>query len=288
MSASDPDRSGGVGDALHDPTTEDSRGGQGYPGPEEGAQDFPLETYVLSVNGTAHEVADAGWARACSTCCASGSGCRLPRAHASRASAVRAASSSTASWSARASCWRPRPSAGDRHRSKAWPPAASSTDVQQAFVDAGAVQCGFCTPGPDHGRARPARSQRREPTEPEIREELSGNICRCTGYGRIIDAVAQRGGAGRRAALTHDAIVTAPTPGAGGARRQPDAARRRAQGAGLVRLLVRPLADGMLWGATLRSPAPLRAHRRRSTSSAALAIAGVDAVITADDVPGRS
>ena len=67
------------------------------------------------------------------------------------------------------------------------PPGAPS-DVQQAFVDAGAVQCGFCTPGLIV--ATHALLERNpQPSEYEIREELSGNICRCTGYGRIIDAV---------------------------------------------------------------------------------------------------
>ena len=68
-------------------------------------------------------------------------------------------------------------------------PGAPS-DVQQAFVDAGAVQCGFCTPGliiAVHDQLE--RSP--EPSDIEIREELSGNVCRCTGYGRIIDAVQQ-------------------------------------------------------------------------------------------------
>ena len=67
------------------------------------------------------------------------------------------------------------------------PPGAPS-DVQQAFVDAGAVQCGFCTPGlivSTHALLE----RNPEPSEYEIREELSGNICRCTGYGRIIEAV---------------------------------------------------------------------------------------------------
>ena len=60
--------------------------------------------------------------------------------------------------------------------------------VQQAMVDAGAVQCGFCTPGfvvASHDLL--ARNPR--PTEPEIREALAGNLCRCTGYEKIIDAV---------------------------------------------------------------------------------------------------
>jgi aerobic carbon-monoxide dehydrogenase small subunit len=60
--------------------------------------------------------------------------------------------------------------------------------VQQAFVDAGAVQCGFCTPGlivASHDLL--ARDSR--PSEADIREALAGNICRCTGYAKIVDAV---------------------------------------------------------------------------------------------------
>ena len=62
------------------------------------------------------------------------------------------------------------------------------TDVQQAFVDHGAVQCGFCTPGlivaADH-----LLSVNPSPTDLEIREAISGNLCRCTGYGRVIAAI---------------------------------------------------------------------------------------------------
>jgi carbon-monoxide dehydrogenase small subunit len=60
--------------------------------------------------------------------------------------------------------------------------------VQEAFVEAGAVQCGFCTPGlilATHDLI--ARDPR--PTDAEIRESLAGNICRCTGYEKILDAV---------------------------------------------------------------------------------------------------
>ena len=60
--------------------------------------------------------------------------------------------------------------------------------VQQAFVDAGAVQCGFCTPGlvvATHDLL--ARNDR--PRDAEIREALAGNLCRCTGYETILDAV---------------------------------------------------------------------------------------------------
>jgi carbon-monoxide dehydrogenase small subunit len=60
--------------------------------------------------------------------------------------------------------------------------------VQEAFVDAGAVQCGFCTPGLVVAVADLLR-QNPDPGEYEIREALSGNLCRCTGYGKIFDAV---------------------------------------------------------------------------------------------------
>jgi carbon-monoxide dehydrogenase small subunit len=67
-------------------------------------------------------------------------------------------------------------------------PAEELHAIQRAFVDAGAVQCGFCTPGlvvASHDLlARDAR-----PSEADIREALAGNICRCTGYAKIIDAV---------------------------------------------------------------------------------------------------
>jgi len=70
------------------------------------------------------------------------------------------------------------------------------TDVQQAFVEAGAVQCGFCTPGLVVA-AHDLLARVPEPTTTQIAEELSGNICRCTGYGRIVDAV-QRVATARR------------------------------------------------------------------------------------------
>ena len=60
--------------------------------------------------------------------------------------------------------------------------------VQQAFVDAGAVQCGFCTPGLVVATAA-LLAQTPDPSEDEIREALSGNLCRCTGYAKIFDAV---------------------------------------------------------------------------------------------------
>jgi aerobic carbon-monoxide dehydrogenase small subunit len=60
--------------------------------------------------------------------------------------------------------------------------------VQEAFVEAGAVQCGFCTPGLVIATAD-LLDRSPDPGEDEIREALSGNLCRCTGYMKIFDAV---------------------------------------------------------------------------------------------------
>ena len=60
--------------------------------------------------------------------------------------------------------------------------------VQEAFVEAGAVQCGFCTPGLVVATADLLAHNPR-PTDDEIREALSGNLCRCTGYSKSFDAV---------------------------------------------------------------------------------------------------
>jgi carbon-monoxide dehydrogenase small subunit len=74
--------------------------------------------------------------------------------------------------------------------------------VQSAFLDAGAVQCGFCTPGLVVA-AHDLLTREPHPSDPEIREALAGNLCRCTGYEKILDAV-------RLAAGRLD-----PAPGAG-------------------------------------------------------------------------
>lgn len=60
--------------------------------------------------------------------------------------------------------------------------------IQQAFIDKGAVQCGYCTPGMVLS-AKALLDQNPDPTMEEIKEGISGNLCRCTGYQQIIDAV---------------------------------------------------------------------------------------------------
>lgn len=67
-------------------------------------------------------------------------------------------------------------------------PNGEPSDVQRAFVDQGAVQCGFCTPGLIVA-VHHLLDKNPDPTMIEVKEALSGNICRCTGYGRIFAAV---------------------------------------------------------------------------------------------------
>ncbi|KAF0111481.1 MAG: carbon-monoxide dehydrogenase small subunit [Chloroflexi bacterium] len=67
-------------------------------------------------------------------------------------------------------------------------PDGSPNDLQQAFIQYGAVQCGFCTPGMVlAGEALLASNS--QPTRLEIREAIAGNLCRCTGYQQIVDAI---------------------------------------------------------------------------------------------------
>ena len=65
--------------------------------------------------------------------------------------------------------------------------------LQQAFLEAGGVQCGYCTPGMLVS-ATALLDANPQPTETEVREALAGNLCRCTGYQRIVDAVLSAAG----------------------------------------------------------------------------------------------
>lgn len=67
-------------------------------------------------------------------------------------------------------------------------PAEGLHPLQTAFIAAGAIQCGYCTSGMLMAAAA-LLAENPQPTEAEVREYLSGNLCRCTGYARIVDAV---------------------------------------------------------------------------------------------------
>ena len=149
------------------------------------------------------------------------------------------------------------------------------TDVQQAMVEAGGVQCGFCTPG-FVVAIHDLLDRVSRPGPLEVREALAGNLCRCTGYGRILDAVGRSWPSARRRPSPRPATTAATRD------RPPDPAHDRGGPAdgrigdspvrpdgtpkvqGRVRLRVRPDAEGMLWGRTLRSPHP---HARITSST---------------------
>lgn len=69
-------------------------------------------------------------------------------------------------------------------------PLGGYHSIQQAFVEAGAVQCGYCTPGAILA-TKALLDSNPHPTDQQIREGLSGNLCRCTGYNKMLDAVHQ-------------------------------------------------------------------------------------------------
>ena len=69
------------------------------------------------------------------------------------------------------------------------------SDLQEAFLDQAATQCGFCTPGVILS-SKALLDSNPKPTVPEIKKALEGNLCRCTGYNSIVDAILQYSGQG--------------------------------------------------------------------------------------------
>ena len=64
--------------------------------------------------------------------------------------------------------------------------------IQEAFIEKGAIQCGFCTPGMELSALNLLKSNPR-PSDTQIRSAISGNLCRCTGYNKIVDAIVEAG-----------------------------------------------------------------------------------------------
>ena len=149
--------------------------------------------------------------------------------------------------------------------------------LQEAFIEHGAVQCGFCTPGMIMA-AKALLDAHPHPTDEEIKDALKRNLCRCTGYTRIIQAIrGAAGGAPPQLPETENplAAVGCPAP-------RPDA-REKVTGQAIY------AADlyfgGMLHAKVLRSKYP-HARVLRVDTSKAKTLPGVLAVLTADDVPG--
>ncbi len=151
--------------------------------------------------------------------------------------------------------------------------------VQRAFVETGAIQCGFCSPGMILA-AKALLDRNPDPSEEEIRGALSGNLCRCTGYVRILEAVrrAARPGLPRRAEEGESGDAYSVVGKSLPRKDAPDKATGRAVYTGDIRL------PGMLRGKLLGSPHP-HARVLSVDISEAEKLPGVHAVLTGKDVP---
>ncbi|MEW6661612.1 MAG: selenium-dependent xanthine dehydrogenase [Bacillota bacterium] len=150
---------------------------------------------------------------------------------------------------------------------------------QWAFTQAGAVQCGFCTPGMVIS-AKGLLDTNLAPSEAEIKHALRGNLCRCTGYVKIIDAVKLAAEVFR-----NEKTPVAEMTGYGVGARYPrlDAGAKTLGTAVFTDDLILP---EMLYAAVLRSPHP-RIIVKKIDPSRAKNLAGVLAVLTAQDIPGQ-
>ncbi|QGP93128.1 putative xanthine dehydrogenase subunit D [Neomoorella glycerini] len=153
--------------------------------------------------------------------------------------------------------------------------------LQEAFLAAGAVQCGFCTPGMIMA-AKALLDRNPDPSEHEIKEALKHNLCRCTGYVKIIKAVRMAA-----AALSGRTAVSLAFP------QESDVVGRSVPRVdGLAKVKGEPLytddfrLEGALEGRALRSPYP-HAEILSIDVSAARRAPGIKAVLTAADIPGR-
>ncbi len=150
--------------------------------------------------------------------------------------------------------------------------------IQHAFVETGAVQCGFCTPGMIV-TVKGLLDKNASPTEEQIKKGLSRNLCRCTGYRRIIDAV-RLASARLRGESTSGRLVEA-----GGVGERVISVDAIQKAAGSTKYAADLKRDEMLVARVLRSP---HSHAKilNIDKSQALKVDGVIAVFTGHDVPG--
>lgn len=149
-----------------------------------------------------------------------------------------------------------------------------------AFGAVGAVQCGFCIPGMViAGKA--LLDQNPTPTEAEIKKAIRGNVCRCTGYKKIIEGIALAGAILRGEQAVDPALEHGDAYGVGARAFRTDV---RAKVLGTGAYCDDLYLDGMAHASAVRSQYP-RARVLDIDASAALALPGVLAVLTADDVP---
>ncbi|HEV8648168.1 MAG TPA: (2Fe-2S)-binding protein [Actinomycetes bacterium] len=176
-------------DALHDPTTPDGSGREDYPAPGAGPDVLAaLESYTLAVNGRDRDVTEAWLGESLLWVLRERLG--LPGAKNACEQGECGSCSVLLDGRLVASCC---VLAADAVGSQITTVEGLSgegelSDVQRAFVEEGAVQCGFCTPGLVVA-IHDVLHRNPRATELELREAISGDLCRCTGYGRIFAAV---------------------------------------------------------------------------------------------------
>ena len=149
-----------------------------------------------------------------------------------------------------------------------------------AFGAVGAVQCGFCIPGMVMA-GKALLDQNPNPTEAEIKKAIRGNVCRCTGYKKIIEGIALAGAILRGEQAVDPALEHGDAYGVGARAFRTDV---RAKVLGTGAYCDDLYLDGMAHASAVRSQYP-RARVLDIDASAALALPGVLAVLTADDVP---
>ncbi|MBI5508229.1 MAG: molybdopterin-dependent oxidoreductase [Deltaproteobacteria bacterium] len=152
------------------------------------------------------------------------------------------------------------------------------SDLQQAFIDFGAIQCGFCTAGM-LSSARALLDRNRNPSRVEIAEAIAGNYCRCTGYQPIIDAIAAVAAA--RDHGGYQASPVPPGPYVGGSTKRIDGPAKVTGSAQFVHDMVLP---GMLYARIKTSPHPAARILKIDTAKARQ-MPGVRAVLVGADLP---
>jgi carbon-monoxide dehydrogenase small subunit len=179
---------GDASDALHDPATTDIRGRRDQLPAEEGAPVIQaLETYKLTVNGREREVEEAWIGESLLYVLRERLG--LPGSkNACEQGECGSCSVMLDGVLVASCCVLAADAVGSEVRTvEGLSPEGELTDVQRAFVEQGAVQCGFCIPGMIVAM-HDLLERRPDADELALREAISGNLCRCTGYGRIFAA----------------------------------------------------------------------------------------------------